>query len=120
MHVLGSETREEAAERYGALAMCIDSFMLFKEILRIAERAARETFVKNARTAYPFSIVIVNSGGTYSLYGKDASDTAEILGISCASDDEMPTVSFSAEELDSNLGKLVRAGKKVTILGYTD
>ena len=69
---------------------------------------------------YPDAILLFRIGDFYEMFGKDAVEVSEVLGITLTrrmngKADPIELTGFPHHYLDTNLPKLVRAGKRVAI-----
>lgn len=75
---------------------------------------------ENLKSKYPDNILLFRSGNNYESYKEDAKCVGNALNIEISINqmeniNDIPVVSFSMQDLDKNLSKLIRKGLKVAI-----
>lgn len=70
---------------------------------------------RDLKAKHPDAILLFRCGDNYEAYNKDADATSEILGLAIQSVPGTRWTQFPHHQLDINLPRLVRAGKRIAI-----
>ena len=70
---------------------------------------------KELKKKHPDAILLFRCGDFYECYGEDSKAVAEVCGLQLTTSGETTMAGFPHHALDTNLPKLIRAGKRVAI-----
>lgn len=70
---------------------------------------------KELKKKHPDAILLFRCGDFYECYGEDSKAVAEVCGLQLTTSGETAMAGFPHHALDTNLPKLIRAGKRVAI-----
>lgn len=67
------------------------------------------------KAKHPDAILLFRCGDSYEAYNEDADDTSDILGLQVNRVPGVRWTAFPHHQLDTNLPRLVRAGRRIAI-----
>ena len=67
------------------------------------------------KAKHPDAILLFRCGDSYEAYNEDADDTSDILGLQVNHVPGVRWTAFPHHQLDTNLPRLVRAGRRIAI-----